>query len=141
MATELRTVLDTGVIVSALLLPRSVPRRAFDRALQEGKALASAATVHELDEVLRRPRIERYLREPERLQFLASFVREVAIVNVLNAVTECRDPKDNKLLELATSGEATSRYPSSGWKASRAGRCSGSGSRPRRSRSTRSDGF
>ncbi len=30
--SEIRTIIDTGVAVSALLLPRSVPRQAFDAA-------------------------------------------------------------------------------------------------------------
>lgn len=29
------------------------------------------------------------------------------MVNVLETVTECRDPRDNKFLELAVSGRAT----------------------------------
>jgi uncharacterized protein len=107
MATNQRTVLDTSVVVSALLVPGSVPRRAFDRAFQGGKILISAATVDELNEVLRRPRFEKYVREEERLQFLGALVREAELVEVRDFVTECRDPKDNKVLELAVSGRAT----------------------------------
>lgn len=34
MASEARTIIDTGVAVSAVLLPRSVPRKAFDLAAE-----------------------------------------------------------------------------------------------------------
>jgi predicted nucleic acid-binding protein len=49
---ELRIVIDTGVLVSALLLPRSVPRQAFDAASIHGTLLISEVTVDELDQVL-----------------------------------------------------------------------------------------
>jgi putative PIN family toxin of toxin-antitoxin system len=100
-------VIDTGVVVSALLLPRSVPRKAFDRAASEGKLLLSEATLAELDEVLRRPKFNRYLPEDKRLEFLSVLVRDAVIVEIAASITECRDPKDNKFLELAVDGRAT----------------------------------
>ncbi len=67
----------------------------------------SASTVAELDEVLRRRKFDSYLREEERLAFLATMIREAEVVNVTQVITECRDPKDNKFLELAISGAAS----------------------------------
>ena len=61
MTSELRAVLDTSVIVSAVLLPHSVPRQAFDRVQEKGKVLISEATVDEVNEGLRRRRFDRYL--------------------------------------------------------------------------------
>ncbi len=107
MTNDPHFVLDTGVIVSAVLLPRSVPRQAVDLAFARGIVLASADTIGELDEVLRRSRFNRYLREEERLLFLAAFIRDAKVVDVTESLTECRDPKDNKFLELAASGNAT----------------------------------
>ena len=63
MTNNVRVVLDTNVMVSAALLPRSTPRRAFDQALEHGAALISLATLAELNEVLRSPRFNGYLRE------------------------------------------------------------------------------
>jgi putative PIN family toxin of toxin-antitoxin system len=103
----LRAVFDTSVVVSAVLLPRSVPRQAFDRAQEHGKILISIATVDELNEVLRRQRFDNYVREAQRLEFLATLIREAELVDVTEVVTECRDLKDNKFLELAVSGKAT----------------------------------
>ncbi|HKA55132.1 MAG TPA: putative toxin-antitoxin system toxin component, PIN family [Candidatus Binatia bacterium] len=98
---------DTSVVVSAVLLPRSVPRQAFDRAQERGKVLISMATVGELNEVLHRRRFDKYMREDQRLEFLAALIREAELVEVTEVVTECRDPKDNKFLELAVGGKAT----------------------------------
>jgi putative PIN family toxin of toxin-antitoxin system len=107
MTADLRVVFDTNVVVSAMLLPRSVPRLAIDCALREGRLLISAATTTELDDVIHLPRFDKYLSEEERVEFLTAFVQEAELVNVLETVTGCRDPRDNKFLELAVSGRAT----------------------------------
>ena len=73
---ETRVVFDTGVAVSAVLLPRSVPRQAFDAAVARGKLLVSEATVAELDEVLRRSKFNKYVPEELRVEFLAALVQQ-----------------------------------------------------------------
>jgi putative PIN family toxin of toxin-antitoxin system len=103
----MRTVVDTGVAVSAILLPRSVPRQAFDAAASGGRLLVSVATIAELDEVLRRPKFDKYVSEAQRIEFLASLVRQAEEVEVVDVVSDCADPKDNKFLELALSGRAS----------------------------------
>jgi len=45
MTSDSRIVLDTGVLISAVLLPRSVPRQAVDLAFARGIVLASADTI------------------------------------------------------------------------------------------------
>lgn len=107
MTTDCRVVIDTNVIVSALLLPHSIPRQAFDRAALAGRLLLSASTLAELNETLCRSTLDRYVTALHRLQFLAALVRAAEIVDVQSTVTECRDPQDNKFLELAVSGNAT----------------------------------
>ena len=107
MTSDLRTVIDTGVVVSALLLPRCVPRQAFDVAAARGRLLVSDETIAELDDVLRRPKFDKYVSETQRLEFLAALVREAELIDVVDVVTECRDPKDNKFLELALSGRGS----------------------------------
>jgi putative PIN family toxin of toxin-antitoxin system len=106
MTSDPRFVLDTGVLVSAVLLPRSVPRQVVDLAFARGIVLASADTIDELDEVLRRPKFGRYLGEEERLLFLAAFIRDAKVVDVTEKLTECRDANDNKFLELVSNGNA-----------------------------------
>jgi len=107
VTSDLRTIIDTGVVVSALLLPRSVPRQAFDVAAARGRLLVSDETIAELDDVLRRPKFDKYVPETRRLEFLAALVREAELIDVVDVVTECRDPKDNKFLELALSGRGS----------------------------------
>ncbi|MCB9078211.1 MAG: putative toxin-antitoxin system toxin component, PIN family [Anaerolineaceae bacterium] len=106
MPTEPHFVFDTNALISALLLKNSVSRQAFDEALKAGKILISSATIAELNDVLKREKFEKYITEEERVQFLTAFVREAKLVEVTETVTDCRDPKDNKFLELAVSGNA-----------------------------------
>ncbi len=101
-----RLVIDTGVAVSALILPRSVPRQALDAARSVGRLLVSPETFGELENVLRRPKFERYLTEQERLEFLDSYLLTAVAVSITEPITACRDPNDDKFLELAVAGKA-----------------------------------
>jgi len=104
--TKPRFVFDTNAIISALLLKQSVSRRAFDKALDEGEILVSVETIDELNRVLGREDFTRYVTEEERLEFLAVLLREARLVEVKVHVGACRDPQDDKFLELAVSGQA-----------------------------------
>ena len=102
----MRSAFDTNVIVSAVLLADSVPRRALDKALDEGKILISVPTLLELSEVLSRKKLNAYLLEEERMRFLVALLKEAEMVEITETITDCRDAKDNKFLELAVSGKA-----------------------------------
>ncbi len=82
MRTDSYFVFDTNVIVSALLLKKSVSRQAFDKALVEGKLIISLATINELNEVLKRKKFNKYVRENERMLFFTALVREAKLIKV-----------------------------------------------------------
>lgn len=103
----MRCVFDTNVFVSALLLPDSIPRRALNRAITQGPLLLSFATLAELYEVLSRKQFRRYVDDGDIRSFLAALTREAEWIDVDTRITACRDPKDDKFLELAVSGRAT----------------------------------
>jgi putative PIN family toxin of toxin-antitoxin system len=100
-------VFDTNVIISAALLRQSIASRALRRALTIGRVLVSMATIEELNQVLSRKGFDRYVTEAERIEFLAALIRETDMVEVTESVHACRDPKDDRFLELAVSGHAT----------------------------------
>ena len=106
MTSNTRVVFDTNVAVSAVLLPHSVPRKAFDLAVARCRVLISTAMVFELEEVLRRPKFNRYVQEAERLELLASLVNEAEPIQILESITACRDPKDDKFLEVGLNRRA-----------------------------------
>jgi putative PIN family toxin of toxin-antitoxin system len=101
-----RIVADTNVLISGLLLPASVPGQAVQRAVDKGLLLVSEATMNELADVLARARFDRYISLEDRKQFLRLLGRLTEFVPVVYPVRECRDPKDDKFLELAVNGRA-----------------------------------
>ena len=107
MRSNLRVVPDTNVAVSAALFPQSPPGEVIDYAMRQRAIIASAATLAELNDVLLRPRFERYLQESRRLEFLQHLEQEAELVTITYRITACRDPKDDKFLELAISGNAS----------------------------------
>lgn len=103
----MRCVLDTNVLVSALLSLGGKPRRAIDRALREGTILLSFETLTEAFEVLSRNQFRRYIDEADVRRFLAALTRESEWIEITRRISACRDPKDDKFLSLAVSGDAT----------------------------------
>lgn len=101
----MRGVFDNNALVSAALLA-GVPRKAFDKLLDSGTVLVSVPVLLELADVLNRPRFDKFVTLDERMRFMVSFLKVAEMVEIDEAITVCRDPKDNKLLELAVSGNA-----------------------------------
>lgn len=106
MPTKRRFVCDTNVIVSALLLPNSVAAQAVRKLRSQGILLLSIPISDEWDEVLHRNKFDRYATPEERLQLLKTIIQDAVFVDIVITVNDCRDPRDNKFLELALSGEA-----------------------------------
>jgi putative PIN family toxin of toxin-antitoxin system len=69
--------------------------------------LVSFAALAEIHEVLIRKRFRRYVDEEDVRFFLAALTREAEWVDVEARIQACRDPKDDKFLELAVSGRGT----------------------------------
>jgi uncharacterized protein len=101
-----RVVFDTNVLVSAILNPNSVPSFAWSFAMNKCAILASEVTVQELYNVLYRSKFDRFLSKERREIFLEAFDDKAKNIIITRAITICRDPKDNKFLELAASGGA-----------------------------------
>ena len=106
MRTRQRVVVDTNVLVSRLLLADSIPAQAVREARRKGTLLVSEATMQELADVLARPRFDRYVSIEDRKQLLRLLARVAEFVPIVNQVRECRDPKDDKFLEVALNGRA-----------------------------------
>ena len=94
-------VIDTGVLISAAIRPQSVPALALERALRHYEVCASSATLDELQQVLLRPKFDRYASADQRQVFLEGFMLHLRVVEATQHVTECADPKDDKFLALA----------------------------------------
>jgi putative PIN family toxin of toxin-antitoxin system len=64
--------------------------------------------LEELIDVFLRPKFDRYLLSDERDRFLAALIQESLHIVPTERVAVCHDPKDDKWLELAIAGNATS---------------------------------
>ena len=102
-----RYVIDTNVLVSAALFKQSVPARVFNEVARHSEILASVTTLAELTEVMTREKFDKYLSLADRLSFLAAFSKDAVTAKIEETIKICRDPRDDKFLELAVSGKAT----------------------------------
>jgi uncharacterized protein len=102
----MRSVVDTNGFVSAVVSSVSVPRKAVDKALDQSVLLLSQATLDELTEVLFRSKLDRYVSQKERRVFLSQLESVAEFVPSIRIVRECRDPKDDKFLEVGLNGRA-----------------------------------
>src|SRR5882672_6447204 len=106
MADRARVVVDNNALVSRLLIPNSVPGRAVRKAVDEAQLLISEATLEELADVLARPKFDPYVSIADRQEFIRQLGRIAELVPITFTVRACRDPKDDKFLELAINGRA-----------------------------------
>src|SRR6266567_7085241 len=106
MRTRQRIVVDTNILISRLLVAGSPPSDAVRQARRNGRLLVSDATMYELAEVLNRRKLDRYVTLKDRRRFLRELARIAEFVPVIQIVRECRDPKDDKFLEVALNGKA-----------------------------------
>jgi len=101
-----RIVVDTNALVIRLLLPDSTPGRVVKNAVNEGVVLVSDDTLDELAEVLSRKKFDPYVTRKDRETFILLLGRISERVEIVRRIQACRDPKDDKFLELAVNGEA-----------------------------------
>lgn len=102
-----RLVLDTNVLISAVLRLKSPPRAVVDR-IQEanGVLLFSDETFDELRTRLQYSKFDKYVGRNGRVLYLAQLEAVSQWVSIVGARLGCRDPEDDKLLETALMGEA-----------------------------------
>jgi putative PIN family toxin of toxin-antitoxin system len=101
----MRIVIDTGVLISAAIKTQTVPSIAVYQAAQRGVLLKSTATEAELMDVIDRPYLARLIAPAARAR-LMELMGMAELVTVTEQFVACRDPKDDKFLELAVNGQA-----------------------------------
>lgn len=99
-----RVVVDTNVLISRLLLAESVSGQAVRRIVDEGQLLVSDTVLEELAEVLSRQKFDRYIDVEDKRTFFLMLGRVAEKVPIIYPIRACRDPKDDKFLELAVNG-------------------------------------
>jgi uncharacterized protein len=101
----MRVVVDTNVLVSAALKDRSLPALAVHLVAQRGGLLKSAATERQLFDVLDRPYFTPLIA-PAARGWLTKLLAMAEPVTIIERIVACRDPTDDKFLDLAVNGHA-----------------------------------
>lgn len=101
-----RLVLDTNIVISALLSTKGKPARVVDHALENSKILFCEDSFEELRTRVTRPRFDRFRALEDRIAFVQSLENIVDWVQIAGTLEICRDPDDNKILETAIAGKA-----------------------------------
>ena len=101
----IRIVIDTNILVSALLGPVSLPAAVFALVLGgQVQLCVSAAVFAECEEVIRRPHLR---RSREVVEKTLQSIEELGFwVKPTVRVEECSDPDDNIFLECAQAASA-----------------------------------
>ena len=104
----MRMVLDTNVLVSALITPGGLP----DRLLQHWEAgdfalVTSSAQLDELQRVLAYDKLQRFIHPDQAAKLVESIRNFAALAENLPAVNVSSDATDNLILATAIAGTAS----------------------------------
>jgi putative PIN family toxin of toxin-antitoxin system len=103
----MRLVIDTNVLVSAILSPVSISAKVLNWGEDNGVILYSTTTLTEVLSVLGRSKFSKYI-DHDDIDGLSIRIKTAWLfVEILNQVQLCRDPKDDKFIDLALNGEAS----------------------------------
>jgi putative PIN family toxin of toxin-antitoxin system len=101
-----RIVMDTNVLVSAMLIFGSVAERVLTIIEDHHRLLVSDETMKELMGVLSRPKFMKYITDDQATDFVARLHNTIEIIPIIHRITACRDPGDDKVLDVAVNGDA-----------------------------------
>jgi len=101
----MRLVVDTNIFISAALKQGSSPYIALYGASQRCVLLKSVVTEAQFFEVIARPSLTPLITQDAR-DWLTQLMRSAELVSITERIAVCRDPTDDKFLELAVNGRA-----------------------------------
>ncbi|MDB9307560.1 putative toxin-antitoxin system toxin component, PIN family [Aphanizomenon sp. CS-733/32] len=99
-------VIDTNVLLSAALSPDGTARKALDKAYKQFKIAQSEQTYQELKTRIYKSKFDKYISDEERQDFLEVVKKYSQFIEITTQIDICRDPDDNKFLELAKEANA-----------------------------------
>jgi len=99
-------VLDTNVLVSAILTQNSIPSVVFDIVIREHTLITSKEALFELKNTLKRKKFDKYVPLKIRTGFIKKIENNSKVVKLNNIPDICRDADDNILLATADIGDA-----------------------------------
>jgi len=102
-----RVVLDTNILVAALITKGAPPDRLWQAWLRgEIELVTSIAQLAEVSAVLARPRLAKYVDPEEAAAILDNIDSRALVLDALPDVNLSPDPDDNPILAAAIAGKA-----------------------------------
>lgn len=98
-------ILDTNVLISALMYPWSASSRCVVSAFRYFQPVVSSETWDEFELVSSRTKFAKFYTSEERANFVLMLAQSIKLIEVSHAVEDCRNPKDNRFLNLALSSQ------------------------------------
>jgi len=99
-------IFDTNTLLSALFDETSIPAAALKRARINGTLLTSEAIMLEYRMVFLRPKFDKYISLPTRIEFIENIIAQSFPVIITQEIKECRESEDDKWLSLAVSAKS-----------------------------------
>ena len=99
-------IIDTNVLLSAALSPDGTAHKALYKAYKHFKIAQSEETYQELKTRIYKPKFNKYISDEEREDFLEVVKKYSQFIEIKTQIDICRDPDDNKFLELAKDANA-----------------------------------
>ena len=103
----MRVVLDTNILISALITKETPPDQLYQAWLRnEIELVTSAAQIDEVTDVLARPDLRRYVDSDEAAQMVAAIHQRATVLSEVPVTRRSPDPKDDPILAAAVAGDA-----------------------------------
>ena len=103
----MRIVLDTNVLLSALITKGTPPDQLYQAWLRNDIELVTcAAQIDELTDVLSRPKLRKYVDRAEAAKLVSDIHLRAIVIRDMPIPRRSPDPKDDAILATAVAGEA-----------------------------------
>ena len=106
LAPRPRIVIDTNIYISQVLNFHSKPSLAVLKAEQTAEILISRSILDEILQVFCRQKFERYITKAVREAAIERIRSIATLIKPSTSIRACRDPRDDKFLEVAVHGHA-----------------------------------
>jgi uncharacterized protein len=103
----MRLVVNTNVVISSFITRNSTSFSVLSTFLTgNDKILLSDELFSEYKEVLGRRKFAKIIDLDRANSFISTLLNTADFISIQSSITDCKDPKDNMLLELAIDGKA-----------------------------------
>lgn len=97
---------DTNVLISSIFSKNTPPSLTVDFIQENGFFAFSHETFSELSEVINREKFDKFSPREKRKEFLETIRNISNLYEIIRKVEICRDPKDDKFLDVAIASYA-----------------------------------